>query len=73
MSSSRRTGRAQSVITVSRTGSWQHTVAKGLEAVLELKAIECAVPLADVYARVEFKPQQAIAADSGPDRETGSR
>jgi Uma2 family endonuclease len=54
-------------------GTWQHTVAKGLEAVLELKAIDCAVPLADVYARVEFKPQPEITTDGGSERETGSK
>ncbi len=37
-------------------GSWAQVEFAGLEAVLELKSVPVAVPLADVYARVTFPP-----------------
>lgn len=39
-------------------GSWAHVEFVGLDATLELKSVPVAVPLADVYARVEFPPPE---------------
>lgn len=37
-----------------KQGVWQFVVARGLNAVLELPAIECSLRLADVYSRITF-------------------
>jgi Uma2 family endonuclease len=37
-------------------GQWVLSDATGLEAVVELSAVDCRLPLAEVYAKVEFEP-----------------
>lgn len=43
-------------------GRWVLTAAHGLEAVLPLEAIETALPLAEVYDKVDFTPPEAPPA-----------
>ena len=40
-------------------GAWAQVAFDGLDAALELTAVPVAVPLADVYARVEFPPPES--------------
>jgi Uma2 family endonuclease len=35
---------------------WVLSDASGLEAVVELTAVDCRLPLAEIYAKVEFEP-----------------
>lgn len=37
-------------------GIWRFVVARGLQAALDLPAIGCRLPLADIYARITFPP-----------------
>jgi Uma2 family endonuclease len=41
-------------------GQWVLDDASGLDAVIELTSVECRLPLADVYAKVEFPPAEEI-------------
>jgi Uma2 family endonuclease len=41
-------------------GQWVLTDATGLDAVIELTAVGCRLPLAEVYAKVEFPPVEII-------------
>lgn len=38
-------------------GQWVLNDLSGLDAVVDLAAVECRLPLADVYAKVEFEPE----------------
>jgi len=38
-------------------GSWLLTVFKGIEAVLQLPTLACALPLSEVYEDVPFGPE----------------
>ncbi|HEY8748971.1 MAG TPA: Uma2 family endonuclease [Tepidisphaeraceae bacterium] len=42
-------------------GSWTFSVWSGLEAVLNLRALEIKIPLAEVYAGIEFPPDSESA------------
>lgn len=50
-------------------GSWRYDVATGLEASITLPAVNCVLPLADVYARVEFPPQSSPLQQGNEDKE----
>lgn len=39
-------------------GSWNLTVFKGLEALLELPALECELPLREIYEDIKFGPEE---------------
>jgi Uma2 family endonuclease len=41
-------------------GQWVLTDATGLDAVIDLSAVDCRLPLADVYAKVEFPPVEIV-------------
>ncbi|HYH66678.1 MAG TPA: Uma2 family endonuclease [Urbifossiella sp.] len=41
-------------------GAWTHVEFVGLDATLELTSVPVAVPLADVYARVTFPPDEVV-------------
>ena len=43
-------------------GHWLLTVANGLEATVELPTVDCRLRLADVYAKVEFPPEESAGA-----------
>jgi len=43
-------------------GHWLLSEAIGLEAVCRFESLECAVPLADIYDKVTFSPDDAIAS-----------
>jgi Uma2 family endonuclease len=43
-------------------GHWLLTVASGLEATVELPTVDCRLRLADVYAKVEFPPEESAGA-----------
>ena len=43
-------------------GTWKYRVAEGLDAVLDLRTLGVAVPLAEVYAKVAFKPDPNAGA-----------
>jgi Uma2 family endonuclease len=38
-------------------GQWVFDDATGLDAVVELSTVGCRLPLADIYAKVEFPPE----------------
>jgi len=46
-------------------GVWRFNDANGLEAVMELPTIGCRIKLADVYAKVEFPPEDEINRAAG--------
>ncbi|MBS1787002.1 MAG: Uma2 family endonuclease [Acidobacteria bacterium] len=42
------------------SGQWLYTAYKGLESIVQLPSIECGVPLAELYERVEFPPEDEL-------------
>jgi Uma2 family endonuclease len=44
-------------------GQWLYTPASGLEASLRIDSINCTLPLAEVYDRVTFPPEDDLIAD----------
>jgi Uma2 family endonuclease len=43
-------------------GQWVLNDASGLDAAVELAAVDCCLPLAEIYAKVEFEPDTDAAA-----------
>lgn len=45
-------------------GQWLYTAHQGLAAAVQLPLIDCQLPLAEIYDRVEFPPEEEIESDS---------
>jgi Uma2 family endonuclease len=43
-------------------GYWLLSEAVGLEAVCHFESLDCAIPLAEIYARVTFSPDDPLAS-----------
>lgn len=41
-------------------GQWLYTAHRGLAAIVQLSSIDCQLPLAEIYDRVEFPPEEEI-------------
>ena len=52
--------------------TWTMKQSAGLEATAALASINCTLPLADVYARIEFPPRETPADAETPEPETES-
>lgn len=46
------------------SGQWLYTAYRGLSAVVDLPSIDCQLPLAEIYDRVEFPPEEELESDS---------
>lgn len=44
-------------------GQWLYTAHRGLSAVVQLSSIDCQLPLAEIYDRVEFPPEEELESD----------
>lgn len=50
------------------SGQWLYTAYRGLSAVVDLPSIDCELPLAEIYDRVVFPPEEELESDP-PKRE----
>ena len=44
-------------------GQWLYTAHRGLAAIAQLPSIDCQLPLAEIYDRVEFPPEEELESD----------
>lgn len=48
------------------SGQWLYTSHKGLSASIQLTSIDCELPLAEIYERVQFPPEEELQSDPHP-------